>query len=443
MELFKKCEKFVSEKGIIENRDKILVSVSGGPDSIFLLYFLLYLRNKYNFSLFVSYIHHHLRKQADKEFMYVKEISKKYGIPFYYRNIKIEGKTGIEEKSREKRYKALYQIAKKTGVNKIATGHTLDDNIESVLLNFFRGSGLAGMSGILPERKIYKNSNIFLIRPILIVRKSEIKKFLNKKGIKYYLDKSNLNLKYRRNLIRYKIIPYLKKFFPSFTDIIAKTSSILQDDFLYIEKEAIKTLELILKNGQFNVSEFKKIDISIRRFIVQLLFEKIAGVSYRSYNKIENLRNFIEGIKESYVPISIIEERIKGEKKERKIYKVIEIPGKYNVDGIFIESEYIKKSPFIFKNMDKYTGYFDGEKVRKKIIVRSRKKGDMFQPLGMQKEKKLSRFLIDRKIPIYKRDKILIFQSKNEIMWVCGVEISEKFKITEETKKILKIKVNV
>jgi len=181
VELFDRCEEFVRKKEIIKKGDKILVAVSGGPDSIFLLHFLYHIKDKYSLSLKVAFIHHHIRKQTDKEFLFVKDKARKMNLPFYYRNIFIDKKKGVEEKAREKRYKALYEIARKTGCNKIATGHNLDDNVESVLMNFFRGTGLAGLGGIFPERRIYKNSEVLLIRPLLVLRKKEIEDFLKEK----------------------------------------------------------------------------------------------------------------------------------------------------------------------------------------------------------------------------------------------------------------------
>ena len=441
MKLFNRCEGFVREKEIIKRDDKILVAVSGGPDSIFLLHFLYHIKDKYSLSLKVAFIHHHIRKQTDKEFLFVKDKARKMNLPFYYRNIFIDKKKGVEEKAREKRYKALYEIARKTGCNKIATGHNLDDNVESVLMNFFRGTGLAGLGGIFPERRIYKNSEVLLIRPLLVLRKKEIEDFLKEKKIKFYFDRTNVNLKYKRNLMRHKIIPYIENYFPSFSETVSRTSFLLQDDFLFIEKTAIEKLNSILKGNKFNVEKFKKLDLSIKRFVIQMLIEKTKGEKYRSFNRIENLREFIEKIKEKEIPFSIIEKKIKGKKEKKEIYKEIEVPGECVVDEFFIKSEYVKFSPSIFENKDKYTGYFDGEKAGEKIVVRTRKDGDRFIPLGMRKEKKISRVLIDKKIPVFERDEILIFQSKNKIMWVCGVEISEKFKVSNKTKKILKITV--
>jgi len=439
VELFEKCEEFVRKKELIKKGDKILIAVSGGPDSIFLLHFLYHIKDKYSLSLKVAFIHHHIRKQTDKEFLFVKDKARKMNLPFYYRNIFIDKKKGVEEKAREKRYKALYKIARKTGCNKIATGHNLDDNVESVLMNFFRGTGLAGLGGIFPERRIYKNSEVLLIRPLLVLRKKEIEDFLKEKKIKFYFDRTNVNLKYKRNLMRHKIIPYIENYFPSFSKTVSRTSFLLQDDFLFIEKTAIEKLNSILKNNKFNVGNFKKLNLSIKRFVIQMLIEKTKGEKYRSFNRIENLREFIEKIKEKEIPFSIIEKKIKGKKEKKEIYKEIEVPGECAVGEFFIKSEYIKFSPSIFKNKNKYTGYFDGEKVGEKIVVRTRKNGDKFIPLGMRKEKKISRVLIDKKIPVFERDEILIFQSKNKIMWVCGVEISEKFKVSNKTKKILKI----
>ncbi|MCD6407876.1 tRNA lysidine(34) synthetase TilS, partial [bacterium] len=247
-EIFRKAEEFVRENKIIEKGDKILVAVSGGPDSVFLLKFLLHLSKKFQIQLRVAYIHHHLRKEADEELEFVKQLAKKEKVPFNFRHIKIEGKTGIEEKAREKRIKSLMEIAKRYECNKIATGHTLDDHAETIMMNLIRGCGLAGLRGILPVSTV---NNITIIRPILCLEKKEIENALTERKIEFKIDRTNLSMRFFRNRVRHKIIPFLSEFNPEFKKNIGRMGFVIQQDFEFLIKEAKSTLFQLIEDGFF------------------------------------------------------------------------------------------------------------------------------------------------------------------------------------------------
>ncbi|MCX8082979.1 MAG: tRNA lysidine(34) synthetase TilS [bacterium] len=280
---------FVEERKIINDGDRVLIAVSGGPDSVFLFYFFQYLKKFYDIQFSVAYIHHHLRKEADEELKFVENLVKKYKVPFYSKDIWIKGKTGIEEKAREARYKALYSTAKKYACNKIAVGHTLDDNVETIIMRFVKGTGIAGLSGISPEKNLFLRSKIIVIRPLLCIEKQEIIKFLKEKGIEYRIDETNLSTDFFRNRVRLEIIPFLLKYNPQFKKKLAQMSFLLQDDFSFLFRQGYETLKKIVKGDILDMVEYRKLDISLKRIVAGILIEKITGDPYRSYNKIKQL----------------------------------------------------------------------------------------------------------------------------------------------------------
>ncbi|MCM8760233.1 MAG: tRNA lysidine(34) synthetase TilS, partial [Candidatus Omnitrophica bacterium] len=245
--ILKEARQFVKDRALVKGQDRVLIAVSGGPDSVFLFHFFQYLKKFYEISFAVAYIHHHLRKEADEEIKFVKLLSKKYKVPFYYRNIYIKGTSGIEEKARRERYKALYSIAKKANCNKIAVGHNLDDQVETVVMRFIKGTGLAGLGGILPERYLFPKSKITLIRPLLCLEKKDILEFLKRKQIEYRKDETNLSTDFFRNRIRLEVIPLLVKYNPQLKKKIAQMSFLLQDDFSFIFKKGDEAFKKIVK----------------------------------------------------------------------------------------------------------------------------------------------------------------------------------------------------
>jgi len=293
--LYRKVKRFAEEKDIVRKGDNILVAVSGGPDSVLLLHFFLRLSREKDISVRVAYVHHNLRKEADAELIFVKKLAERNSVPFFFRNIKIDGKTGIEEQARIKRYRALYGIAKRAGCNRIAVGHTLDDQAETVVMRFIKGAGLAGLRGILPEKRLFRNRNISIIRPLLSLEKKEILDGLKRGSISYRIDRSNLSGNFLRNRIRSEVLPLLLKYNPGIKKQIARMSFLVQDDFAFMKKSAEEALESILdKQGRnIDVRAYRKLDVTMKRLVAALLIERITGSHYRSFNRIKQAMEYL------------------------------------------------------------------------------------------------------------------------------------------------------
>ncbi|MFH1720172.1 MAG: tRNA lysidine(34) synthetase TilS [Patescibacteria group bacterium] len=242
---------------------KIVLGVSGGPDSVYLLDVLA----KKKVNLVVAHLNHGIRKESDSDEKFVKKLAEKYGYEFVSKKVKIKG-TGVEEKSREERYKFFQDVKKKYKAKYIATAHTLDDNLETVLLNIVRGCSLKGLNGMQ-----VKNGD--LIRPLLNTEKSEILKYLKKNGLKFRIDKTNEDTKYSRNFIRLKIVPELKKLNPNLPQTFGANLANIQEVTEFLEEKAQNWIAKNFENDRYPLKKFQKLHPALQKTVIQLTFQKI------------------------------------------------------------------------------------------------------------------------------------------------------------------------
>ncbi|MBN2831406.1 MAG: tRNA lysidine(34) synthetase TilS [Candidatus Omnitrophica bacterium] len=204
--------RYVIKKGkLVDKGDRVVVGVSGGADSVCLLYLLSGLKEDLKISLHIAHLDHGLRKESEKDAKFVKMLAEELNIPVAFKRVnvkRIAGKLSVEEAARNLRLEFLLQVAKRVKAQKIALAHNFDDQAETVIMRILRGTGLYGLSAILPKRKM---GRVFIIRPLLNIKRSEIEAFLKSKGIKFCIDKTNNDECYLRNKIRHRLLPLLEK----------------------------------------------------------------------------------------------------------------------------------------------------------------------------------------------------------------------------------------
>lgn len=279
-----KILEIIKQYNLIESGDKIVIGVSGGPDSMCLLNILYKISkdNKYNlsFDICVAHINHMIRKEADEETKYVENFCNKRNIKIYIKKenvVKIadEEKIGLEEAGRNIRYQFFEQILKETKSNKIAIAHNLNDRAETVLMNLIRGSGPLGLKGIEPKR-----NNIY-IRPLIQINRKEIEKYCEEEKLEPKFDKSNRDNTYTRNKVRNLLIPYIEKEFnPNIIESITKLAEIITDEQNYLEKIVNNIyIELLIEEKKneiiLDLKEFNKQDIVIKRKIILYTINKL------------------------------------------------------------------------------------------------------------------------------------------------------------------------
>jgi len=444
VKIFIKFRNFIKEHKLIEEGDNILLSFSGGPDSTALALLLKKLQKYLNFEFSLLYFNHNLRNDSNYEEEIVKNFANKFELELFVKDLKFKNKeSNIEERARELRYKELTIMAKKRGFTKIATAHTLDDQIETFLLRLIRGSGSKGLTSIPITR-----DNI-IIRPLLNIRKIEILKYLHNLGISYVEDKTNKETNFLRNKVRNILIPLLEKEFnPAIVNILNNEINILKTNEDYIRENALKIKNKIIYDKKINIELLKKEHPAIVNYLIREYIKELRGSLRRiTFSHVKTISELKNGQKAFIPDITLIREYdfvfpFNPLKIKYYEYKIEKIPIILHLKEIDKNFEFKIISSLLRNFDDKRGAFLDYDKIDFPIIVRKRKQGDRYSIFGMKgKTKKLKDIFNDMKIPKSKRDLFPLFTDKNgEILWVLGLRVNERFKVTKQTKKILSIK---
>jgi tRNA(Ile)-lysidine synthase len=453
----KKFKQTTARYDLIDKGDKVLVAVSGGPDSVALLYALLEIKDQFNLDICVAHLNHKLRgKESDEDENFVKNLAHKLNLKFFSKSIDVKkeakkNKLSLEEAARLVRYRYLEDLADRIKADKIAMGHQADDQAETLLMRLLRGAGGLGLSGIPPKRGK-------IIRPLLEIKREEIEKFLKGKRQSFRTDSSNLLPSYFRNKIRLLLLPLIQKeFTPKIVDLLNRASNIISLQQQYVEKNSEKILRLLCKSKNkgkivLDLKRFIYYDICLKREMIRLCVKELnRDQAELSFDSIERTLNLTQKEKSGrrvkltrsiWAEVSSENLAIYIEKKEQHNYS-ISLPGEKNLKslGMRIKSEIVSRStlPEKIKSKGEQVALLDWEKLREPFHLRSRREKDKFKPLGMEGTKNIADFLIDMKIPRYQRDEVMLLTTKGKIAWIVGHRISDEFKMTDKTKKVLKM----
>ena len=457
-------QKFINNYALMEEGDKILVAVSGGPDSVALLHLLLALQKKYALTLVIAHLEHGIRGEESKnQAGFVHQLGERLGLNCIIHHIDVPrlhktNKGSLEETARVARYRFLQETAHTIRADKIALGHTANDQAETLLMRLLRGAGIDGLSAMRPKRE----KNPALIRPLLNIFRREILAFLDDQNIAFCLDSTNRELTCLRNKIRLKLIPLLgKEYNPQILSTLLRTASILGEEKDWMAFEVKKNLQKCLyqinKNSLcLNLHIFSFFPLALQRAILRQAIQHVRSSPYKiDFTKVSLVLQWLKQ-KQPWGMISLspalhlrkhpgklwIGEKKPDAQSRAKIFSYqINIPGETQVPelNLRISTEIIETSARS-KNFDPEKAYLDFDRLSLPLYIRTRKAGDRFQPFGLQGTKKLKKFFIDAKIPREKRGEIPIIASEKEIVWVLGMRIADQFKVMQKTKKILLIK---
>lgn len=454
-----KILQYIQKHGMIKKGDRILVAVSGGPDSISLLHILKSIQKEYQLELMVLHVNHLLRGwEAEEDQEYVKNLCKDWGIPCYIQRTdvkKISEKKGIsiEEAGREVRYDCFYEMKERFHLQKIALGQHGDDNAETVLMRMIRGTGPQGLAGIPPHRKDG------IIRPLLSCSREEIETYCRKHQLYPRIDESNLEPIYFRNKIRLEIIPYLEQYNSNIKLHLQHLAEIMTEQQEYIQQEIETLWRKNIKKNQNSILLSVGWLCGLTTFQQKEMLRKSIKWVKNNLKEIEftHIRLIIEKLHEEektiwilHLPEKIRVERRYGQviikKEDRKQEKIsfccpLSIGKRYHIPELNKEFHVYLEKPkeidIIKNNTNKF--YFDYEKVGTKLLLRNRRSGDKFQPLHGNGTKKLKDYFIDLKVPKEKRDKIPIIVGKKGIIWVVGYQVDKKYIVDQDTKTVLTI----
>ncbi len=448
--------------------DRVLVCVSGGPDSVCLLDILWRMSPQLNVKLSVCHVDHMLRgKLSGDDALFVEKLARGKELPFYSarKNVKLYSerkKLSIEQAAREIRYNFFYETARKHNLNLIATAHNLDDQAETVLINLIRGAGLEGLSGIPPKRAALARG-VKIIRPLIETRRLEIEDYLNKHKLSSRQDISNSDTVYFRNKIRIELIPFIENNFePEIKSRLASTAKILRQHGDFFSKTAgdmIKEKIIFRDKASFiSTKDLNKLPAPAGRLLLQEAFNKAEnGFTCLAYSQIEQLLRLAgPGRPNRYInlPGSMVAVREYGQiifqdacrvKKPLNADAGMKVPGdNFLPGGIKINFRIIDAERF---ERSGKTAAIDLDSVKLPLRIRGRKSGDRFSPLGMRGTKKLKDFLIDKKIPSSSRACLLILvDAAGAIAAVITgageiLAIEDKMRITPQTSRVLQVKI--
>ncbi|OOM82044.1 tRNA(Ile)-lysidine synthase [Clostridium puniceum] len=461
--MHRKVISYIKDNKLIKSGDKILVALSGGPDSVCLLNILFELKEELNINIGAAHINHLLRgEDSFKDEEYVIKICDEMSIPCFVIRVDInnyskEHKLSSELAGRQVRYDFFEEIIEKEDFNKIATAHNANDQAETILFRLMRGTGLEGLGGI----KACRDNK--MIRPILCLSRQEVEEYIQLKNLKPRIDKTNFEKIYNRNKIRLDILPYMKENFNE--DIIQtlnRMSLLLEKDNEFLEKLALKAYKkyCIEYDDYFIIKEeiFKQEESIINRVLRHAVtrysksnydFEmkhinEIFSLSQKNSGKLIDLPNgiYAENI---YGDIYIKNKSNKyngNNKKEEILFSKDNTNNKIvSFDKFIIEFSIINnyQREDISLNQGNLIQYFDFDKINDNILIRKRINGDKIIPLGMSGNKKLKDIFIDMKIPKEERDSVPILCIDEKIAWIVGIRTSEEYKVTNQSNNILKI----
>jgi len=282
----------IEKYNLVSKGDRIVVGVSGGPDSVALLYLLNSLKKELKITLHIAHLDHMLRKDSYKDAEFVKGLAEKLRIPATAAQINVKElaeKGSLEQIARNARLGFLCRVAKGVKADRIALGHNLDDQAETVLMRILRGAGLYGLSGILPKRNI---SGFDVIRPLIEVKRKDIEEFLKKKKIKPRIDASNLEDIYFRNRVRNKLLPLLEKEYNrNIKEVLANTAESLAYDYDYLQMAALRTMRGM--QSKVNLNKLLRLHPAIQRLIVRRAIASVKGdtrrITFQHIREIEDL----------------------------------------------------------------------------------------------------------------------------------------------------------
>ncbi|MDD3286343.1 tRNA(Ile)-lysidine synthase [bioreactor metagenome] len=433
---------YVKEHNLFENNQTILLAVSGGIDSMILCDLFL----KSNFKFAIAHCNFHLRgEESNRDERFVREYAQKNNIKIHvkdfdtYSYMKEKGKS-MQVSAREMRYSWFNELLKEEGYSYIATGHHIDDSIETFFMNILRGTGIAGLHGILQKVNL-------VIHPLLFTGRAEIVNYQKENKLEFVEDSSNATTKYTRNKIRHELIPLVKEIAPNFDKIISKEIERFRETevvFRSVINDA-KTELLEIENQTIKISiEKLKSYVPQKIFMYEILSD--FGFNEATINSIEDALLETSGKQFYSETHRLVKDRdylliVKNKPQNLNQY-LIEESQTSVYSPIILHMEILKDLQYVKIPKNKEVAMLDYDKLSFPLILRKWKKGDSFFPYGLQGEKKISEFYKNLKYSILDKENQWLLCSENDIIWVVGQRIDDRYKITKSTKTIYKIELD-
>ncbi len=429
---------FLLQKNIMLQGKKLLLAVSGGMDSVC----LSHLCNKAGFEFAIAHANFSLRgKESDRDEKCTESLAEQLGVKFYSRKFETkkiaqELKLSIQETARKLRYEWFDELILENGFHYILTAHHADDNIETVLMNIFRGTGMEGLTGIPVKRDK-------IIRPLLFAKRKQIKDYVKKHELDYVEDSSNDDKKYTRNFFRKELIPSIKHVFPEVDENLQSNISRWTDATLLYRKAVEREIRR-LSEIKGNTVHIPVLKLKLTPSFHTIIYEITKSFGFTS-GQVDEICALLDSQTGRYV-----DSHTHRVLRNRNWLIITPLHGRESAhiviedaaDIINFSQGTLKFSSLNKKvdiNVGRNIALIDQDEIAFPLVLRQWKTGDYFYPLGMRKKKKIARFLIDQKVSGHEKENVWVLESDKRIVWVVNHRIDDRFKIAESSSNILKI----
>jgi tRNA(Ile)-lysidine synthase len=475
----------IEQYSLLAHGDVVVVGVSGGPDSLCLLHLLMGLRCAYDLGLHVAHLHHGARgAAADGDAQFVADLAAQWKLACTVERRDVPrtaADTGVafEEAARRVRYDFLARVACEAGATRIAVGHTADDQAETVLMHLLRGSGLAGLRGMLPvtplgDYRLLENTPrraaqpIQLIRPLLHVPRREIELYCKKHGLSPRFDRSNLDTTYFRNRLRHELLPTLETYNPRIRERLCHTAEVSAAEYeLLAELRAQAWKKILLRESEsyivFDRDAWRDLPVALQRATIRHAAYRLRrSLRDVSFIHVENARELaLEGdtgteatlpqglaLTVGYETLMVADRGAVGPVPDepllwREEELEVQVPGTTVLpdSGWQLRAERLKEwDSADVASASEWNAVVDEARLPSPVVLRPRRRGDRFRPLGMEGHAvRLSALMINLKIPARWRDHVPLLAGPEEIIWVCGRRLGHGFEVTSGTRQAIRV----
>jgi tRNA(Ile)-lysidine synthase len=474
---------------LLPRGDTVVVGVSGGADSLCLLYLLRRLAPDYGVSLHVAHLHHGIRGQAaDADAAFVRDLCAEWGLSCTIERVDVPALAeahglSTEEAARQARYGFVGRLARRVGGRTVAVAHHADDQVETVLMHFLRGSGLAGLRGMRPLSWLdelhmldddatppVRGGRLRLVRPLLTVTQEEILAYCQTHGLTPRFDRTNLDVTYFRNRLRHELIPTLEAYNPNIRQVVLRTAEVLAGDYELLQglvDEAWDRVVAVQSPGAiaYDLEALRDLPAGLQRSLlrrgIETLRHSLRNISLVHIDdardvlmhgdvgaqatlpaglmlQLDYARAILADV--GYTPAPPDWPRVSGP-------VTVPVPGAITLPETPAWRVVTRLAPREAlddawqDNPDRYTAYFDADRVEAPLLLRPRRTGDEMVPLGLDHHQRLTDLMINLKIPQAARDRVPLLVSDGEIIWVVGWRVGETAAVRRETRRVLVVRV--
>lgn len=488
MDLVRDVQQAIGRYHLLNPGDTVVVGVSGGPDSLCLLHVLRQLAPQLSVQLHAAHLHHGLRgAEADADAAFVQELAVAWHLPCTVEHADVgalaaQAGASLEEAARAARYTFLAQLATGLGAAAVAVGHNADDQAETVLMHFLRGSGLAGLRGMQPlsafppaqlaiGNRQLAIANLSLIRPLLVVSRADVLRYCAEHGIEPRYDRSNEDTTFFRNRLRHELLPLLERYNPQIRRILGNTAAVLADDHELLRSSLLAAWPgvVLQEDGAqvvLDLSAWRSLPTALQRSVLREAIHRLraaAGLRNINYVHVDHalwlLREGTAGERMTlpaglelvlgYDRFAVGSEGVELPVDPRPRLDVewlpLAAPGTVDLDGWQVELALLAPAdlpPDWQANADPWQAWLDADVLGPAPALRTRREGDRFQPLGMAGRRKLlAELFTNAKVPATARDRWpLLVTTAGDIAWVCGLRVDERARITAATQRVVCLK---